>query len=260
MLRARYARRVVRLLVLTVLTVLAGCSSRKSDKVVRIAAASDLARAFEELGKEFQARTKIRPELTFGSSGLLSKQIAQGAPYYLFAAANAEFVTKVVESGRCDAKTVRTYGRGRVVVWTRKGVPAAATIEDLLEPRFQRIALANPDHAPYGLAGKQALEKLGLWAKLEPRIVLGENVQATMLYARDGNADAAIVALSLAVVSDGGAYLPIDPALHAPLDQQLVVCGTGAEADAARQFADFVMSKEGREVMTRYGFTLPDGS
>jgi len=244
--------------VLASLALLAGCSSKSNERVIRIAAASDLSRAFEEVGKEFQARTKIRPELTFGSSGLLSKQIAQGAPYFLFAAANKEFVTKVVGAGRCDAKTVHTYGRGRIVVWTRSGVPPVKTIEDLLDPRFQRIALANPDHAPYGLAGKQALEQLGLWSKLEPRIKLAENVQATMLYARDGNADAAIVALSLAVVSDGGAYLPIDPALHAPLDQQLVVCGTGAEADAARQFAEFLASREGREIMTRYGFTVPD--
>jgi molybdate transport system substrate-binding protein len=84
--------------------------------------------------------------------------------------------------------------------------------------------------------------------------VFAENVQMAMEYARTGNADASIVALSLAVAGDGGAYLPIDPLLHAPLDQQLVVCGDGPDADAARQFADFIGSREGREVMTRYGF------
>ncbi len=88
--------------------------------------------------------------------------------------------------------------------------------------------------------------------------MLAENVDATMRYAREQDAQAAIVALSLAAVTDGGSFLPIDPALHEPLDQQLVVCGTGEEADAARQLAEFIDSREGREIMTRYGFVVPD--
>ena len=224
---------------------------------MRIAAASDLAKAFTELGKEFETRTGITPNLTFGSSGLLSTQIIEGAPFFLFAAANKDFVTKVVAAGKCDGSTARLYARGRVVVWTRNDVPPPVRLADLAEPRFKRIAIANPEHAPYGTAAKQALEKHGLWAQIQSRIVFAENIQTTMHYARDGNADAALVALSLAVVSDGGAYLPVDPSLHDPLDQQLVVCGNGPEADAARQFADFIGSREGREVMTRYGFVLP---
>jgi molybdate transport system substrate-binding protein len=241
-----------------VLVVLAACSTSKSDgRAVRIAAASDLTRAFTELGKEFESRTGIRVKLTFGSSGLLSTQIVEGAPFFLFAAANRDFVTKVVAAGKCDGSTAQGYGRGRVVVWTAKDVLAPAKLADLAEPRYKRIAIANPEHAPYGTAAKQALQKVGLWSLIESRVVYAENIQTTMQYARDGNADAALIALSLAVVSDGGAYLPIDPSLHAPLDQQLVVCGNGPEADAARQFADFVSSRDGREVMTRYGFVMP---
>ena len=214
--------------------------------------------AFEEVGKEFTARSKITPELAFGSSGLLAKQIEQGAPFYLFAAANKEFVAKVVASGRCDAGSVKTYGRGRIVVWARAGVAAPVRLADLADAaRYKKIAIANPEHAPYGVAAKQALEKSGLWEQVQPRIVLGDNIQTTMLYARNGNVDVAIVALSLAVVADGGAYLAIDPALHDPLDQQLVVCGRGEEADAARQLAEFIGSREGREIMTRYGFVVP---
>lgn len=255
---AGYPRAVkVVALVLAMALALAGCSSKRSGRVVRVAAASDLAKAFEEVGKAFKARTGIEVELTFGSSGLLSTQVAQGAPYFLFASANKGFAQHAVDAGKCEASSARLYARGRIVVWTAEGVAAPKALADLADPRFKRIAIANPAHAPYGNAAKQALERAGLWKQLEDRIVLGENVQATMLYARDHNADAAIVALSLAVVTDGGAFLPIDTALHDPLEQELVVCGKGAEAEAARRLADFIASPDGREIMTRYGFLLP---
>lgn len=235
------------------------CSKETSKRKIRVAAASDLARAFGEVFKEFEKRTGIAVEPNFGSSGLLAKQIEQGAPYYLFAAANKGFVKQVLDAGRCDASTAALYGRGRIVVWTTTKVGKVEKLEDLTTGRFQRIAIGNPEHAPYGLAAKQALEKLGLWEKVQPSLVLGENIQATMLYARDGNADAAIVALSLAVVADNGHSLPIDPALHEPLDQQLVACGSGQEYEDAKQLAAFINSPDGREIMTRYGFQLAEG-
>jgi molybdate transport system substrate-binding protein len=222
-----------------------------------VAAAADLGKAFEEVAKEFAARTQITPEITFGSSGMLAKQIEQGAPFFLFAAANKSFVDAVVKAGRCDGTTAKMYGRGRIVVWARAGVTAPVRLADLADAtRYKKIAIANPEHAPYGAAAKQALQKSGLWEQIEPRIVLGENIQTTMLYARKDNVDVAIVALSLAVVADGGAYLAIDQSLHDPLDQALVVCGNGEEADAANQLAAFIGSREGREIMTRYGFVV----
>ena len=240
------------------LAVLAACSSKSSGgKKVRIAAASDLQKAFTELGKEFEARERITPEFTFGSSGLLSKQIEQGAPYFLFAAANQEFADAAIRSGRCDAASARLYARGRIVVWTPSGGPAPVQLADLAKPEFKRVAIANPEHAPYGRAAKQALEKIGVWGQIEPKVVLGDNISATMLYAKERNVEAAIVALSLAVVTDGGTSLPIDPGLYEPLDQKLVVCGTGEEAEAARKFAAYIDSREGRELMARYGFQRP---
>jgi molybdate transport system substrate-binding protein len=237
--------------------VVAGACSKPPHKV-RVAAAADLAKAFTELSAEFKTKTGIALELEFGSSGLLAKQIEQGAPFSLFAAANRAYVDQAVKSGHCDGATAHPYARGRIVVWTPAGVKAPATLSDLAHTRFHKIAIANPEHAPYGRAAKQALENQGVWPQIQDRIVLGENVQATMLYARDHNADAAVVALSLAVVTDGGVSLPIDPALHAPLDQAMVVCGSGDDANAAQQFADFISSREGREIMIRYGFLLPD--
>lgn len=243
--------------VLVIAVGLAACSSKSEGRTVRIAAASDLQRAFTELGAEFKTRTGITPEFNFGSSGLLSKQIEQGAPFFLFASANKAFADQVIKAGRCDAETARLYAQGRIVVWTAPGKPAPMALTDLANPEFKRIGIANPDHAPYGVAARQALESAGVWPKVQDKMVLGENIQATMLIAKNGDVDAAIVALSLAVVADGGTSLKIDPSLYAPLDQKLVVCGKGAEADAARRFADFIDSREGREVMSRYGFQLP---
>ena len=240
------------------LAALVACSSKQEGPVVHVAAASDLTKAFTELGKEFQTRSGITPIIDFGSSGLLAKQIENGGPYTLYAAASREYVDQVVKAGKCDGSTATLYSRGKLVVWT-KGAPLTK-LDDLLDPRFKRIAIANPDHAPYGKAARAALEKAGLWDKLQDRIVLGENIQATMTYAREGSVDVAIVAQSLAVADHQGSSLPVDPSLYAPLDQVMVVCGAtnSDEIANARKLSAFVMSSEGREIMTRYGFSVTE--
>jgi molybdate transport system substrate-binding protein len=235
----------------------AGCSSKKgasSDgKTVRVAAASDLARAFDEVGKAFEKQSGIKPTFDFGSSGLLAKQIEQGAPFYLYAAANKNFVEQVVKSGKCDGATASLYSRGRLVLWGKAGAPEKLT--DLADPKYKRIGIANPDHAPYGKAAVEAMQKAGVYDQVKDRLVLGENIQATMTYAREGSVDIAFVALSLAIASETKNYTNVELDLHQPLEQTLVVCGTGKEADAARELAKFVTGDEGRAIMERYGFS-----
>jgi molybdate transport system substrate-binding protein len=233
------------------------CSSNTAQPTVRVAAAADLSRAFDELGRAFETTTGVKLIVEFGSSGLLARQIEHGAPYALFAAANTSYVHDVAAAGRCDASSLADYARGRLVVWTPSGMRAPVRIEDLADTRFRRIAIANPAHAPYGLAAKQALERAGIWAQVEPRLVLGENIRATLSYAQTGAADAAVVAMSLAETSTGGNALLVDPSLHDPLDQGLIVCGQGEEAARARQLAAFIQSPGGREIMARYGFAPP---
>ena len=156
----------MRAVVLGLFLAIAACSSKPSGKTVRVGAASDLAKAMEEIAKEFEARTQIKPLIDFGSSGLLAKQIEQGAPYFLYMAANKSFAEQVVAAGRCDGSTSKLYARGRIVVWTPMGVAAPVKLSDLTDARFKRIAIANPDHAPYGVAAKQALDKAGVWEQL----------------------------------------------------------------------------------------------
>ncbi len=235
-----------------------GDGARKGEPL-RGAAASDLALAFKEVGAAFEKQSGKRVDFSFGSTGLLAKQIAEGAPFDVFAAANVSFVDDVVREGACLGETKALYARGRIVMWSKDPWALPKDIKDLEDPKYAKVAIANPEHAPYGRAAREALTKAGSWAAVEPRAVYGENVQQTLMFARSGNAEVAIVALSLAVTSPGN-YTPIDPSLHAPLDQALVVCkggSKGAKTNEARAFVDYVGSDAGRAIMRRFGFLLP---
>jgi len=240
---------------------LGGCSKHANDpaKPIRIAAAADLKAAFGEVANAFEKKTGTAVKASFGSTGLLAKQIQEGGPFDVFAAANISYVDDVVKAGACDGSTKGMYARGRIVVWTsnKSTVAPPATIADLKEPRFSKVAIANPEHAPYGKAAEQALERAGVSDVVKPKLVLGENVQQTLQFAQTGNVDAAIVALSLAIVAKDGAYVAVDDSLHKPIDQALVVCKNGGNADSGKQFAEFVSGAEGRAIMKRYGFLLP---
>ena len=255
--RARGTRLASRCRVLratTIVLLAAACSPKPTARTVRVAAASDLSRVFEELGPAFASQTGITPVIDLGASGALAEQIAHGTPYALFAAASARYVDDVVAAGRCDGATAQRYARGRLVVWTPDDAAAPRSLGELADARFARIAIADPERAPYGRAAREVLEHAGLWDELHGRVVVAASVEGAMELARSREADAAIIARSLALVGDGGAALPVDASLHAPLDQLLVVCGGGADAESARQLAAYIASPEGREVMTRYGF------
>ncbi len=226
---------------------------------LKVAAAADLSFAFKDIGEAFERRTGHKVVFSFGSTGLLAKQIGEGAPFDVFAAANESYVDEVVKAGACQGDTKAGYAIGRIVLWTKKGSPAPAALTDLAKPVFAKVAIANPAHAPYGRAAKQALTKAGVWDGAG-KIVYGENVQQALQFAQTGNADVAIVALSLATVSDGS-YTLIDSALHDPLQQALVVCkGAGRVDGVGATFSAFVNSSEGRVIMKRYGFLLPGES
>ncbi|MFO0722632.1 MAG: molybdate ABC transporter substrate-binding protein [Myxococcota bacterium] len=224
-----------------------------------VAAAADLALAFEELGKLYTAETHTPVRFSFGSTGLLAKQIAEGGPFDVFAAANVSFVDQVVASGRCDGASKTPYAFGRIVLWSKDPSMIPARIEDLADEKYRRVALANPEHAPYGLAAKQALEKAGVWEAVKPRLVYGENVRQALQFAETGNAEVALVALSLTAsssVAKGGSL--VDAALHAPIEQAMAICGTDATRQLqARRFLEMVRSEPGRAIMRRYGFFLP---
>lgn len=235
-----------------------------SPEPVVVAAASDLSGAFTEIGKAFEAEPAHKSfgkvSFTFAASGVLTKQLQQGAPFDVFAGANASFVDDAVAAGACDGTTKALYARGHLVVWTRKGgrVSAPRDLAELADARVAHIAIANPATAPYGAASKEALTAVGIWPKVAARIVVAENVRQALQLAESGNADVAIVARSLVTNAQqppSGTWIDVDDKLHAPLDQALAVCALGRNRAGGEAFARFVTSAKGQEILRRFGFT-----
>jgi molybdate transport system substrate-binding protein len=222
-----------------------------------VAAASDLTSAFEEIGREFESTYKTKVVFVFGSTGMLTRQIENGAPMDLFAAANVSYIDELEQKGLTIPGTKTIYARGRITFWTtRDSNLRLENIRDLARPEVQKIAIANPDHAPYGLAARQALESAGIWEQVKPKLVYGDNIRQTLQYAETGNVDVAIVALSLSMQSHGRWTL-IPEELHKPLDQGLGIMKSTQHEQAARAFATFLTGPQGRATLQKYGFTLP---
>jgi molybdate transport system substrate-binding protein len=238
------------------LGLLASCQAKPAEPL-RVAAAADLAHAFTELAPAFVAQAPVDLKLTSGATGLLARQIMQGAPFDLFLAANVAYVDQVVKAGACDGASIQSYARGRLVIWTKAPGGPGLSPASLRDARFKHIAIANPEHAPYGKAAREALTQAGVWGQVEGRLVYGENVQQTQELAQSGNADVAIVGLSLAIGSKGGSWALVDEALYAPIEQALVVCKHGTNPAAAQRLADFLRAPAGHAILRKYGFLLP---
>jgi molybdate transport system substrate-binding protein len=253
-----YALRNTLLTLLLLVFVLAACGRNDAPvEPLLVAAASDLQFAFGEIGPLFEAETGQPVIFTFGSTGNLTTQIENGAPFDILAAANVAFVDRLTAQGLTIPETQQLYAQGRIVlVVNRQAGIRATTLDDLLDPAITRISIANPEHAPYGMAAREALQSAGVWAAIEDKLVLGENVSQALQFVQTGDAPVGIVALSIADVPEVAGTL-IDDDLHEPINQALAVINNTPREEAARAFVDFVNSPAGREIMRRYGFLLP---
>ncbi|MFQ5593132.1 MAG: molybdate ABC transporter substrate-binding protein [Anaerolineae bacterium] len=257
-----FARTLSCLAGLLLVVACAGSAATSTPRIVRgndllVAAAADLQFALTDIGQLFEQQTGRHVIFSFGSTGNLTTQIENGAPFDLFAAANVDYIDRLRDRGLVIPDTQQLYGQGRIVLSVnRKAGATAATLGDLLDPSIHRVAIANPDHAPYGLAAKQALQHAGVWDGLQPKLVYGENVRQTLQFVQTGNAPAGIVALSIADVPEISWTL-IDADLHEPLNQALAVIRGSPNEQAARAFIEFVNGPQGRPIMKQYGFLLP---
>lgn len=227
------------------------------QKQLTIAAAADLSFALKEIAQQFKKNTGIRIVLSFGSTGMLSQQIENGAPFDIFFAASERYVDELKDKGLIIPDTKKLYAQGKIVLAVNKisGINAKK-LEDLLDPSIKKIAIANPDHAPYGIAAKEAMLKLGLWDKLKSKMVYAENIRQAVQFVQTGDASAGIVALSVANTSDI-TYTIIDSNLHNPINQVVAIIKTTKVERDARLFIDYVNSPAGMAIMKRYGFGLP---
>ena len=226
------------------------------DRSITVAAASDLRFAFTEIGTLYEQETDARVVFTFGSTGNLARQIENGAPIDIFAAANLRFVEDLSSKGLIVKGTQQSYALGRIVLASNRETGLRLiNLRELLRPEVKRVAIANPQHAPYGMAAKQALEALGIWNPLRLKLVYGENVRQALQYVQTGNVDAGIIALSIADVP-GVTYNLIDDRLHQPLKQALAVIKGTKNEELARGFVNFINGPKGRTIMKKYGFLL----
>jgi molybdate transport system substrate-binding protein len=235
----------------------AAAAGAPAPQPLTVYGAADLALALKEIVPLFEKAAGARVTLVLGSTGNLAKQIENGAPADVFFAADEGFVDSLRASGIVISETRTLYAQGRLVLAT--SVNTGLTLKglsDLTRPEIRRIAVANPAHAPYGRAARQALRSAGLWERLRPRLVYGENIRHALQFVESGAVEAGIVALSIANVPDIRA-VPIDPALHEPLNQVAAVVRRSARPELGLAFIHFLNGPEGRPIMKRYGFLLP---
>lgn len=229
-----------------------------------IAAASDLQLVFPEIVAAFERKTGKKVRVSYGSSGNFVAQIQNGAPFDLFFSADVDYPRRLVLSGFAQGEP-HVYGIGRIVLWVPNDSKLdleRSGLQALLSSEAKKIAIANPTHAPYGRAAKAALEKAGLWTRVQPRLVLGENISQAAHFVRSGNADAGIIAFSLALsdrMKTQGRYWLVPEEMHPPMEQAVVITNSAQDQDlaTARQFLGFIQSDEGRAIMAKYGFVAP---
>jgi molybdate transport system substrate-binding protein len=246
---------------LMIVVIALSLASATRAQEIRVAAAADLKFAMQDVAAQFEKQTGKKVDVTYGSSGNFFSQLQNGAPFDLFFSADIDYPRKLDAAGLAEPGTLYEYAIGRIALWTpadSKVDVASLGWKALLDASVQKIAIANPEHAPYGRAAVAALQKAGIYDQVKPKLVYGENISQAAQFVQSGNAQAGIVAMSLAVspgMNDGKRWeVPAD--MHPPIEQAAIVLKSAANKGAARAFLDFVKSESGRATLAKYGFTF----
>jgi molybdate transport system substrate-binding protein len=236
---------------------------RAQGQEIRIAAAADLKFAMGELTEKFEKQSGTKVNATYGSSGNFFSQLQNGAPFDLFFSADIAYPKKLEAAGLAEPGTLCGYGVGRIVIWT----PADAKVDvskygwkTLLDASVEKIAIANPEHAPYGRAAVAALQNAGIYESVKAKLVYGENISQAAQFVQSGNAQAGIVPMSLAVspaMQDGKRW-EIPAEMHPAIEQGAIVLKDAKNKEAARAFLECVKSAAGRTILSKYGFEFPE--
>jgi len=237
------------------------CRSASAADKLTVAVAANAAPAVEALAALYREQHGWNVDLIIGSSGKLSTQIRQGAPFDLFLSADLTYPQALIDA-KMAVLPLRVYARGRLVLWLPDTTGLARAGLSLLQAkRVRRIALAQPSLAPYGRAARQALAHSGLWQELQPKLVFGESISQVNQVLSTGAVDAGFTALSAmhyTAMADRGGYMEVDTSAYAPIDQGMVVTRHGAtnHPEAARSFFDFLQSEDARRTLAHFGYGL----
>jgi len=227
---------------------------------ITIAAAADLKFALDEMIAAFPLNPSTdEVAVTYGSSGKFFTQIQQGAPFDLYFSADIALPRTLAKNGFA-ASDVTPYAVGRLVLWSAHRDAAKMTLASLTDPQITRIAIANPQHAPYGQRAEEALRAADVWPQIAPKLVYGENIAQAAQFVQTGNAQVGLIALSLALsppLASQGGYWLIPDTLHQPLEQGFIITRRAANSALAHRFADYLRTPSARAVLARYGFALP---
>ncbi len=232
-------------------------------KDISVAAASDLTAALTEIKGNYESQSQNKVNLTFGSTGNLFNQIKQGAPFDVFFAADVDYPKQLAALKLTDEATITLYAVGKLVLWVPKDSKLDIEklgVQALLDPSVQKIAMANPLHAPYGRAAQQALEHYDLYGKLKDKFVVGENISQAAQFVQTGNAQAGLLALSLALspaMKNQGRYIEIPADSYNQLLQAVCVLNTAPAKAEAMAFLEYLKTTAPQAILKRYGFTLP---
>ena len=244
------------------LCVLSVATSARAAESVSIAAAADLSYCLDDINAAFKkAHPGADLKVSSGSSGNFTTQIKNGAPFEVFLSADVSFPRELIKAGFADESTLMIYAVGRIVLWTSTPdkIDVTKGFDLLRDPNgpVKKLAVANPDHAPYGRAAKEALVHEKLWDAVQPRVVLGENIAQTAQFVETGNADAGFVALSLVLspkLSKIGKWWEVPADTYGKLEQGVVLTRAGANNALARAYVDFLKTDEARVIFDKYGF------
>jgi molybdate transport system substrate-binding protein len=248
-------------------TVLTSTSSwgqeKKSSSELTVAAAADLSSALQEIADGYEKKSGAHLKLSFSASGALTQQIQNGAPFDLFFSADMDYPRQLIAAGAADQASLYQYAVGKLVLW----VPADSTLDlnhkginVLLDPSVKKIAIGNPQHAPYGRAAVAALKHSGIYDQIADRLVLGENVAQAAQFVESGNAQAGFVALAHAVapgMRGKGKYWEVPADFYPPLVQGVVVISNSQHKKEAADFLEYIKTQEAAELLRKFGFTLP---
>lgn len=231
---------------------------------INVAAAADLSYALQDVATMYEKRTGITVKLSFGASGALTQQIQNGAPFDVFFSADMDYPRQLIAGGQAEGDSLYRYAVGRLVLWVPKDSPLDVEhkgMDVLTDPFVVKIAIANPQHAPYGRAAVAVLKHYGLYEKLTGQLVLGENISQAAQFVESGNAQAGFVALAHAMapsMQGKGKYWIVPANAYPPLDQGVVLILHSPHRPDAAAFLEYVKSAEVASLLRRYGFSLPE--